>query len=178
MKELLITSGFPRSGNTYLNQALNLLYYPNETVNNNRHTVITIEKCDNKIMVPFRNPLDSIPSWQKFPSGGFLQDDVNFYIRFYSAVLDKINKVVLMDFQYFTQDIEYIKNKVVKSFDIDTKENITNSAIKQKMLANGKHKNLPQNNQEELLEIKTLLPKVLGFQECFVIYEKLQQKAI
>ena len=175
MKELLITSGFPRSGNTYLNQALNLLYYPNETVNENRHTVIAIEKFD-KIMVPFRNPLDSIPSWQKFPSGGYLEEDVKFYIRFYSAVLTNLHKIVLMDFESFTKDIEYIKNKVLKTFNLDSKQDITDFEIKEKMLMNGKNKNLPQNNQEELLEVKLVLQDLPNFAECLELHNLLKKQ--
>jgi hypothetical protein len=44
MKDL-ITSAFPRSGSTYLNQALQLLYYSTEPVNINRHSVVAIEKA-------------------------------------------------------------------------------------------------------------------------------------
>ena len=125
-------------------------------------------------MVPFRNPLDSIPSWQKFPSGGCLEEDVKFYIRFYSAVLTNLHKIVLMDFESFTKDIEYIKNKVSKTFNLDSKQNITDFKIKEKMLMNGKNKNLPQNNQEELNIIKEQLTEEPLFIECVKLFNKLK----
>ena len=173
MKELLITSGFPRSGSTYLNQALNLLYYPEQEVNWNRHTVVAIEKA-NRIMVTFRNPADSIASWQKYPSNGHLEEDVRFYIRFYSAVLDNLNKVVLMDFDYFTKDIEYIKDKVFKNFSIETNRYVTDAQVKEAMLANGKDINLPRNNKEELALVKEQLQNTAGFDKCLELHAQLK----
>ena len=173
MKELLITSGFPRSGSTYLNQSINLLYYPEQEVNWNRHTVVAIEKT-NRIMVTFRNPADSIASWQKYPSNGHLEEDVRFYIRFYSAVLDNLNKVVLMDFDYFTKDIDYIKDKVFKNFGIETNRYVTDSQVREAMLANGKDINLPRNNKEELALVKEQLQNTAGFDRCLELYAQLK----
>lgn len=175
MKELLITSGFPRSGSTYLNQSINLLYYPEQEVNWNRHTVVAIEKA-NRIMVTFRNPADSIASWQKYPSNGHLEEDIRFYIRFYSAVLDNLNKVVLMDFDYFTKDLDYIKDKVFKNFGIETNRYITDSQVREAMLANGKDINLPRNNKEELTLVKEQLQNTAGFDKCLELYTQLKEK--
>lgn len=174
MKELLITSGFPRSGSTYLNRALNLLYYPEQEVNWNRHTVVAIEKT-NKIIVTFRNPADAIASWHKYPSGGQLEADIKYYIRFYSAVLNNLNKVVLMDFDYFTKDIDYIKDKVFKNFGIETNRYITDTEIKEAMLANGKDINLPRDNQEELSLVRNNLISMDSYQECFSLYTELKK---
>lgn len=173
MKELLITSGFPRSGSTYLNQTLNLLYYPEQEVNWNRHTVVAIEKA-NRIMVTFRNPTDAIASWQKYPSWAELEADVKFYIRFYSAVLDNLNKVVLMDFDYFTKDLDYVKDKVFKNFGIETNRYVTDAQVKEAMLASGKEINLPRNNQEELNLTKEELNLTKDFDKCLELYAQLK----
>ena len=173
MRELLITSGFPRSGSTYLNQALNLLYYPDQEVNWNRHTVVAIENATT-IMVTFRSPEDSIASWHTYPSGSQLESDIRFYIRFYSAVLDNLNKVVLMDFDYFTKDIYYIKDKVFKNFGIDTNRYVTDAEVKEAMLANDKQINLPRNNQEELALVKEQLQNITGFDKCLELYAQLK----
>ncbi len=174
MKELLITSGFPRSGSTYLNQAINLLYYPEQEVNWNRHTVVAIENATT-IMVPFRNPVDAIASWHKYPSNGQLDADIKYYIRFYKAVLDNLNKVVLMDFDYFTKDIDYIKDKVFKNFSISTNRYVTDAEVKQEMLKNGKEINLPQNNQDELDAVKKRLTQEPLFEECVSLYNQVKQ---
>lgn len=173
MKELLITSGYPRSGSTYLNQALNLLYYPEQKVNTNKHTVSAIDKA-NRIMVTFRNPVDSVASWQKYPSSGNLEADVKFYIRFYSAVVSNLDKVVLMDFDFFTKDIDYIKDKVFKNFGLTASRFVTDEDVKQAMLTNGKEINLPRNNQEELAQVKEELPNVPGFDKCLELYAQLK----
>lgn len=173
MKELLITSGFPRSGSTYLNHALNLLYYPEQEANWNRHTVVAIENA-NRIMVTFRNPTDAIGSWHKYPSNGQLEEDVKFYIRFYSAVLNNFNKIILMDFDYFISNIDYIKDKVFKNFGIDTNRYVTDAQVKEVMLANDKHINLPRNNQEELSAVKEQLPSIDGFDKCLELYAQLK----
>lgn len=173
MKELLITSGFPRSGSTYLNQALNLLYYPKQEFNWNRHSVVAIEQA-NRIIVTFRNPVDSLASWQKYPSNGNLEADIKYYIRFYSAVLDNLNKVVLMDFDIFTKDIDYIKDKVFKNFGIETDNNVTDAQVKEAMLANGKDINLPRNNKEELETVKQQLINTPGFDQCVELYNQLK----
>jgi hypothetical protein len=172
MKEL-ITSGFPRSGSTYLNQALQLLYYPVDPANLNRHSVVSIEKST-KIMVPFRNPIDAIASWHKYPSDGVLEEDIAYYIRFYSYVLDNLNKVVLMDFDKFIQDLEYIKSQVSINYNLKTDRSITNDEIKMAMLVNGKEINLPRNNKLELDLIKDKLRSMQEFQECVEIYGKLK----
>lgn len=174
MNKLLITSGYPRSGNTYLNYALNLLYYPEESANWNNHTVVAVEKA-NKIMVPFRNPLDSISSWHKYPWQSTMIDDINYYIRFYSAILGSLDKVVLMDFDYFTKDIDYIKDKIFKNFSIGTDNYVIDAQVKEAMLANGKDINLPRNYKEELDAVKAELQQMPEFTQCVELYERLKQ---
>ena len=173
MKEL-ITSGFPRSGSTYLNQALQLLYYPLEGVNENRHSVIAIEKAT-KIMVPFRNPLDSIASWHKYPSHGRLEEDISYYVRFYSYVLDNSHKAVLMDFDLFIQEVDYVKSKVLDNFGFVSEETVTDAQIKEAMIANNKDINLPRNNKDELNNVKSVLETMPTFKRCIDLYGRLKE---
>lgn len=177
MKESLKSCGFPRSGNTYLNQALNLLYYPTEEVNLNKHTVVAIKKAT-RILVTFRNPIDSIASWHNYPSDGHLKKDVEFYLRFYCAVLENLNKIVLMDFETFTKNIDYIKNQVFNNFGFVTNSNATDYDIKYAMIKNNKKINLPRNNQEELMLIKEELKTMSNFEECLQIHENLKNNAL
>lgn len=176
MKELLITSGYPRSGSTYLNQALNLLYYPEQKANKNKHTVIAIEES-NRIMVTFRNPLESISSWQAYPLYSEIDEDVRYYSRFYKGVLKNIHKVVLMDFDVFTKNIDYIKDKVFKNFGINTNRYITDIEVKETMLANNKQLNLPRGNEEELAAIRQQLTDFPGFSECVELYQQIKSLA-
>lgn len=173
MKELLITTGFPRSGNTYLNYALHLLFYSNQEINYTLHWVSAI-KVNKKILVPFRNPLDSISSWHSTFSDGSLEDDIKYYIRFYSHALDNLDKVVLIDFDNFTQDIDYIQSQVLANFGLESNELVTADLVKKAMLANNKEINLPRNNQQELALIKSQLESMPELSDCLDIYEKLK----
>ena len=129
-------------------------------------------------MVPFRNPLDAISSWHKWPSTCELEADVRYYIRFHKAVLDNLHKVVLMDFDYFTKDLDYIKNKVFKNFGIGTDNQVTDAQVKEVMLAGGKEINLPRNNKEELDIVKAELQRMAGFNECVELYNALKSSSI
>ena len=174
---MLRTTGYCRSGNTYLNYVLKFLYYPSERKNFNWHTVAKLDARE-KIMVPFRNPLDCISSWHLYPSNGTLDADIQFYLRFYRAVIDKIDKVVLMDFDYFTKDIDYVTDKVFKNFGITEYGNITDIEVKNIMLADDKEINLPRNNKEELDAVKAELQGMAGFNECVELYNTLKSLSI
>lgn len=170
---LLRTTGYCRSGNTYLNYALKYLYYNTELVNLNWHTVAKLDARE-KIIVPFRNPLDCISSWHLYPSSYPLDADIRYYLRFHTAVLEKINKVVLMDFDLFTKDLQYIKIKVVENYGLSTDSPATIGQIKEYMIFDGKKLNLPRNNKAELDAIKLELGKMPEFQECLELYARLK----
>jgi hypothetical protein len=171
MKDLLITSAYPRSGQTFLNYALKHLYYEDEA-NTNYHSVSSIEKYDH-LFVPFRNPEDCIASWHRYPSGGQLQEDIKYYLRFYKAALENLDKITLMDFNKFTTSLEYIKDKVKGSLDLESVANPTDSEIKLAMLDSGKTINLPVNNKAELDIIKAQIAEMPELQECLNIYNNL-----
>lgn len=178
MKKLLATSGYPRSGNVYLNKALQLFYFPEQPVYFQRHTVKSIDNSKS-IIIPFRNPIDCISSFNYLNMQyGVVNDisvDIKFYIRFHSAVLNNLNKVILMDFDFFTKDIDYIKNKVFKNFGIKTDNYVIDAQVKEAMLANDKHINLPRNNKEELNTVKEQLVNQPLFDECINLYKQIKE---
>jgi hypothetical protein len=170
-KEVLVTSGFPRSGNTYLNYALKSLYYPNNEVNLNKHTVFAVEQST-KIMVPFRAPLDCIASWNNYPSNYGLDMDIKYYLRFYNYCINN-PKVIFMNFDYFTTDLDYIKTKVKNNFDLDPVATPTVEEVKVYMVKDEKVINLPQNNQTLLNRIKEDLEQTPGYEQCVDLYREL-----
>jgi hypothetical protein len=170
----LITSGYPRSGNTFLNHALNLLFHTKEEVKLNNHTVLVIKK-NKKIIVPFRNPVDCIASWHNYPSNGQFIEDIRYYLRFYYAVKENLNKVTLMDFDYFTKDITYIQDKVAADFGITTDKVVTVDEVKKAMLENDKEINLPRNNKDLLNATKEEITKMPELQECIDLYAYLKK---
>lgn len=169
MKDKLITTGYPRSGNTFLTFSLKSLYFPTEKKNQSFHTLLTLSQVD-KCFVPFRNPLDSIASWKVHREGDDLIFDIKFYSRFYKGILQNLDKVILMDFDYFTKNLDYIKNKVKDNFGFDPVANPTIDDIKNLMLQESREKNLPQNNKDILDAEKSLLKEMPEFQECMDLY--------
>jgi hypothetical protein len=176
LKEKLLLCSFPRSGNVYLNEALHLLYFPEDKSNHPNHFTYTIKER-NKTLVAFRNPIDSIASWVSFPIGNDLDGSIKFYTRFYNVVLENIDKCVLMDFDLFIKDIDYIKNKVFANFNIDTNNQVTDFQIKKSIINKEKEINLPRNNKEELDEIKKQLNNSVEFSKFTDLYNNLKSKS-
>jgi len=171
MKEILNTCAYPRSGQTFLNYALKHLYYTDE-VNTNYHSVKSLLRLD-KPIVSIRNPLDCIASWSNYPSRGTLIDDIKFYIRFYSAVLENKNKLVIVKFEEFTVNGNYLVSRMKQEFDIDPINTWDLDAIKSSMLENGKDINLPVDNYDNINRLKQELQDMPEFQECVKLYATL-----
>lgn len=171
----MVISGYPRSGNTYLSYALQLLYYPDKDWNLPRHTVVSIEN-NNKVIVPFRNPLDCISSWHSFFSDLPIKSHIDFYIRFNSAVIENLNKVVLMDFDLFTKNLGYVVDRVFTNFGVSPASTTTDFEIKSIMIEKEKEVNLPRKNQEELNIIKGRLLEEPLFEQCLALHNKLKEQ--
>lgn len=173
-KEKFVTVGFPRSGNTYINYSFRSLYYPNNTPSKNFHSASTINNF-NHVFVPFRKPLDSIASWNNYPSNCKIQLDINYYIRFYSEVLNNLQKITLLDFCAFTTDLDYLKNKARGSLGIDSIYEATDEQIKKCIIEDKKTKNLPSANYDDLSLIKENLLTMKDFGRCLGLYGDLKQ---
>lgn len=172
MHEVMI-AGYPRSGNIYLSYALQLIYYPDKPWNLPRHTVSSIEN-NSKVIVPFRNPLDCISSWHSFFSKESIKSHIDFYIRFNTAVIKNMNKITLMDFDLFINDLNYIKYILSKNFGVTPVTEATDYEIKSVMIEKEKEINLPRNNKEELAQIKEQLQSTPGFDNCLELYAQLK----
>ena len=172
-KNLLVISTFPRSGSTFLNSAINSLYYKGEP-SMNYHTANSLNRSE-KIIVPFRNPEESIASWHIFPhkDKSTLDMDIRYYLRFYTEVLNKKEKVVLLDFHKFTKDLDYIKDKISNNFGVRPISETSIEEIKNSMLSSGKEINLPRNNANELQNIKNNLVNHKDFNNCLEVYSNL-----
>jgi len=172
MKELLVTSSFPRSGNTFLNYALRNIYYPNQNPNINYHTVVALSKF-NKVIIPLRNPLDCISSWNYYPSGHTLENDIKFYLRFFNAVFEADN-VIIADFDKFTINLEYIKQLVISNFGSILSHETSIDKIKTSMKSDNKLLNLPDDNRAETInKIKEKLVDMPAFSNCLKLYNEL-----
>lgn len=176
-KEKLITSGYPRSGNVFLNYCFKSMYYPEEIVSEQHH-ITTIFKEHPHVFTPLRNPLDCMGSWnlfqQHFNFPMLLEDDIRYYIRFHNAVLDSLKSITLLDFDVFTSDLTYLSDKVRTALELEPVSNSDISTVKELMLKDRKQDNLPRNNQDALNEIKYRLQNTPNFDKCIALYEELK----
>jgi len=179
-----IVVGYPRSGNTFLNFAFERMYKLNEPPNN-YHTVKAMEHFD-KIFVPLRNPLDCIASWAHYQKYYFedyfdfkikeitdktINDDISYYLRFYSSAIKMNSKITFLDFNSFTVDLGYIENKT----GVERKRQIDVEAVKLQMAKHDKKINIPTNNQEILKQIKDQVSMNPRIKECYDLYNKAKE---
>jgi hypothetical protein len=182
-KSNICVSGYPRSGNTFLNYVI-FKMYPSLNVFNNFHTIKSIEN-HSTVFIPIRNPIDCIGSWayyQKYYFGdGYLfkiedintdtiTNDINYYLRFHNDAMNFKNKITLLDFDVFTKDINYIEDK----FKIKKEKNVNIDTVKRQMSMTDKKINLPANNKKKLNEIKEQVSQHPRIQECYDLYNKLR----
>lgn len=166
--------GFPRSGNVFLIYAISAL--TGKKIVDQKHTVRAIEYYNN-IITPFRNPLDCISSWHFLQRKGNFDKDILYYLRFTEASLNAKEKTIFMNFDNFTQNVEYIKNKLEINCDLK----ITTNSIKETMFNANLEWNIPRDNKKELNEIKNKLIKVPEFNDCMNIYmeiKKIEDKTV
>lgn len=152
-RDKLATIGYPRSGNTFLAYALRAMYFSDEEINKNIHSSPELYNANRQlIIVPFRNPADSISSWFNHGRNN-MGDKNNSYLTIENVVLSyeammktallNIEKIVLFDFAEFTQSLDYIKNKVETYFDITSDVNLAAQDIVDEMTTAGKTLHIP-----------------------------------
>jgi hypothetical protein len=180
-----ILSGYPRSGNTFLKNALEELY-PEYNTKSSIHSVSYLKNMakNNKVLVPFRNPEDCIPSWTYYRTYDLVEfnikkentyiDDINFFIRFYKESLQNAKNLIFLDFDKFSTDLNYLTNIINNSFNIEH-EHISLECIKTKMSDNNLKKYLPRSNTIILDEIKKSVYKEKEFILAKKIYQNLKE---
>jgi hypothetical protein len=124
---------------------------------------------------PFRNPVDSIVSWNLLSENKNLQQHIDFYNRMYTQALNKSHKAEFMDFDLFTKDTSYIKNKVEKRLDIKSSVDATSNDIKDYMSSIGKQLWIPRDNDSEKQLCKEVLLNDYSLKESEELYEKIKQ---
>ena len=177
-KNRLITSGFPRSGNVFLNYSFKCLYYPDKEVSPQTHVTNTFKE-NTHVITPIRNPLDCISSWnlyqENFNYPRDLNKDITYYLRFYSYVLNNLTNILLLDFNVFKTDLDYITNKVFNFVNINPVKKVSLEVVKDTMIKDNKVDNLPRNNQLFLTEIKNTLQEIPQITECLNLYLELKE---
>lgn len=167
--------GFPRSGNMFLSYVLYKLYantdYPYSNVSHKVKRLLEYDKC----ITPIRNPEDSILSWNLFISQPSKLDlDIKFYKRFHKAVIENMDKIVLFDFNIFSNNIDYVKQKIKIAYDLDTSIPLTIEEAKQLVSETSllQEYSLPrEEDKEEKERVREMLKNSEGFDECEELYK-------
>lgn len=115
----LVSAGFPRSGNTFLNQILKKSF-PKVNVVEFTHNVNTLDFFN--CIVPIRNPYHAVPSWGAFSGEQNLESTAKWYIRFNTKVLEKINDLLVIDFIQLSNNPSIVVKKISNNFNISYTE--------------------------------------------------------
>ena len=101
MGSVEVTS-FPRSASTWLIECLRAAF-PQEQVATHGHVYRVIGRARN-LIVPIRNPLDSVSSWMQFTGNDDANALLDWYIRFYDAIYRGIRQVHIVEFDDLVSD--------------------------------------------------------------------------
>ena len=167
LQEALTISGYPRSGNTFINHAF-FKMYDFAHINFNRHTVKSIADRDHTF-VPFRHPLEAISSWHIYQQVHFLdirfiENDIKFYNRFREEALKMKDKITFLDFDLFKNNLTYLENKVSSLYNVSALP-VTEDEVKEFMLSRRLVLNVPRNDAE-------IKKEVMSFVESQDLYKK------
>jgi len=149
----IISAGFPRSGNKFLNNLLSQTF-PGK-VNDFTHSVQTLETLN--CVVPIRNPYQSVPSWSAFSGEQNLEAIARWYMRFNSKVLDNINNLIVIDFVELSTNPLSIVDKVSNHLDLIPKE-IDTSVLNK----NSKFREYKEYNSPLMEDCFNLYTKIVG----------------
>lgn len=152
---MLVSTGFPRSGNHFLNHLLRTSF-PGKIKNEVTHNIKTLEipGC----IVPVRNPYESIPSWSKFCNEPDIDGISRWYLRFNKKILDNIDSLFVVDFNQLTENPLAIVNKVSDRFNLTAYEVDVNKLHK--------NSNIKKYNTYDSKLIK----------ECYDVYNQIRGK--
>jgi hypothetical protein len=175
MDKFLINS-FPKSGDAFIYNAISSMYTDSEVVIGAHSAANFLNQSSNKIVTVVRNPADSIGLYF-YLKNDYLKDDSleidmysDYYIRFYNAVLENKNNIVLVDFEEMKLDLDHIVAKILNKFNINISASITMSELEPKLLDFDENYNLPMLNSIAVEEAKTKVINSAKYQECVDIY--------
>lgn len=178
--------GYPRSGNTFLRSSLYLLY-PEHTVGMPKHTLVEAQRYINqgKTLVVFRNPLDAISSWSIYKQEGYLSprfewhklndidDDIKFYCRIYNYVLSNLENIILLDFDCFTNNLDYLVDKL-SPLELGPHRAVSIEDVKESMLADERRLNLPRETKSLIQGQHSIIQNSPIFKDAILLHNDLK----
>jgi hypothetical protein len=177
LQEALTISGYPRSGNTFINHAF-FKMYDLAHINFNRHTVKSIEEREHTF-VPFRHPLEAISSWHIYQQVHFLdirfiENDIKFYNRFHQEALKMKDRITFLDFDLFKNNIKYLEDKVSSLHNVSAIP-VTAYEIKDFMAHRRLTLNIPRNDGETKQEVMSFVEKQELYKISLDLYNQIKE---
>jgi hypothetical protein len=181
----LFIAGATRSGNTFLEVVLGSMYKNKNIISKHDHTVVYLSnRIDNEnIVTPLRSPLDAIASHYTFKNflgrnqvDQSIDMDIKYYTRYYKFVNENFNKILVLDFDIFTKNLDYVSASVKEKFDIEKTDTVDLDFISQYMERN---KSLFFNKRDEAIvtqEVKDMVSSSLEFENVLIEYNSIKSK--
>jgi hypothetical protein len=177
LQEALTISGYPRSGNTFINHAF-FKMYDFAHINFNRHTVKSIAERDHTF-VPFRHPLEAISSWHIYQQVNFLdvrfiENDIKFYNRFHEQALVMKDKITFLDFDLFKNNTKYLEDKVSNLYSVSAIQ-VEAHEVKEFMGHRRLTLNIPRNDGETKQEVMSFVEKQELYKRSLDLYNQIKE---
>ena len=139
MKNIIYVTGYGRSGNTFLQIALEKMYNKIIVSDHNHTSLYFVNRLGFQIVMPIRNPLDAVASFYTFQTYNKIETTLdkclNHYIEYFTQVNKHKNKLCLLDFDKMTKNIEYVKNEIKRKYSLESNNNIDLKQIEREMIA-------------------------------------------
>jgi hypothetical protein len=148
---IIFQSGFPRSGNSYLNNLLTVAFPGNVTLFNHNEDRLDLVNT----VVPIRNPYECIPSLSVFSEGQDLKKIEQRYLTFHKKVLKNIDNLIIVDFQELIEKPLDIVKKISNEFKLSPKK-----VNLEKLNKNSSTKKYFKHNNDIM-------------EECFILYKEI-----
>lgn len=167
----VVTVGFPRSGNVFVNHYIHHAY-ETEDLLRPRHTVKSLKEFEH-IVFPIRNPIDAMASYvvddfDIIP----VEQTIAFYLRFMEGALENKSKLCIVDFDIFVNDINHISNQINIHYNVPVKYNKSEQEIKEIIRSKNWTNNLPRDNKDKLAKAKEVLLNTNKIDECLQLYKE------
>ncbi len=177
LQEALTISGYPRSGNTFINHAF-FKMYDFAHINFNRHTVKSIAEREHTF-VPFRHPLEAISSWHiyqqvHFLDARFIENDIKFYNRFHEQALAMKDKITFLDFDLFKNNTKYLEDKVSHIYSVSAIP-VEAHEVKEFMAHRRLTLNIPRNDGETKQEVMSFVDKQELYKRSLDLYNQIKE---
>ena len=135
--------------------------------------------------MPLRNPLDALVSYsflgqmtdaELHKNNAFI-GMVKYYVRLNKTALQNKHKIILLDFDLFTQNTDYIYDKADKHLGIKPVQTLTAKEVLDIMSEHNKHEHIPRDNAFAKISRAEYILEHFDLTEANNVYHELKMSA-